>query len=133
MLFADVCAQFVELAPSDVDSKIENPQRVICESLEVDHSTVWQVSEENPDLLVMTHVYRDPDLTPLPLRPNIKEYFPCNRVRTLGKGALVSHPRLRCENLIGIKTLGSLAVGRNVTRQSSTDKPPALTNRFHSS
>jgi signal transduction histidine kinase len=65
MLLADSCAQFVNLAPSDVDSKIENAQRVICESLRVDHSSVWQVSEENPDLLVKAH-----DL-PSPLSPDI--------------------------------------------------------------
>jgi hypothetical protein len=39
---------------------------------------------------------------------------------------------LRCKNLIGMETIGSLAVGGKVTRQSSTDKPPALTNRVHS-
>jgi hypothetical protein len=52
MLLADVCAQFVNLAPGDVDSKIENALHVICESLRMDHSSMWQVSEENPDLLL---------------------------------------------------------------------------------
>jgi PAS domain S-box-containing protein len=85
MLLADVCTQFVNVAPSDVDSKIETAQRVICESLSVDHSSVWQVSEENLDLLVMTHVYRDPNLKPLPLRPNVKEYFPWSSNRILNK------------------------------------------------
>ena len=75
MLLADVCAQFVNVAPSDVDSKIENAQRVICEALGLDHCSVWQVSEQNPDLLVMTHLYRDPNLKPLPSRPSAKEYF----------------------------------------------------------
>jgi PAS domain S-box-containing protein len=85
MLLADVCAQFVNVAPSEVDSKIENAQRVICESLRVDHSSLWQVSEENPDLLVMTHVYRDPNLKPLPSRPSAKEYFPWSSNRILNK------------------------------------------------
>jgi formate hydrogenlyase transcriptional activator len=85
MLLADVCAQFVNVAPSDVDSKIQNAQRVICESLSVDHSSVWQVSEENPDLLVMTHVYRGPNLKPLPLRPSAKEYFPWGYNKILNK------------------------------------------------
>ena len=56
--------QFVNVAPRDVYSKIVNAQRVICEALRVDHSSVRHVSEENPDLLVMIHVYRDPDLKP---------------------------------------------------------------------
>ncbi len=91
MLLAEICAQFVNLARSDVDSKIENAQRVICESLKVDHSSVWQVSEENPDLLVTTHVYRDPNLKPLPLRPNVKEYFPWSSSKILNK-EIVSVP-----------------------------------------
>jgi PAS domain S-box-containing protein len=85
ILLADVCAQFVNVAPNDLDSKIENAQRVICESLRVDHSSVWQVSKENSDLLVMTHVYRGPNLTPLPLRPSVKEYFPWSSSRILNK------------------------------------------------
>jgi PAS domain S-box-containing protein len=85
MLLADVCAQFVNVAASDLDSKIEDAQRVICESLRVDHSSVWQVSEENSDLLVMTHVYRDPNLKPLPLHPNVKEYFPWSSSKILDK------------------------------------------------
>jgi hypothetical protein len=42
---------------------------------------------------------------------------------------------LRCEHLIGVETLVNLPIGKlggNVTRQSSTDKPPALTNRLDS-
>ena len=85
VLLADVCAQFVNVALSDVDPTIENAQRVICESLGVDHSSVWQVSNEKPDLPVMTHVYRDPNLTHLPLRPNVKEYFPWSSNRILNK------------------------------------------------
>jgi transcriptional regulator with GAF, ATPase, and Fis domain len=85
MLLADVCAQFVNVALSDVDPTIENAQRVICESLGVDHSSVWQVSKENPDLPVITHVYRDPTLKPLPLHPNVKEYFPWSSSKILNK------------------------------------------------
>ena len=40
MLLADVCAEFVNVAPTDLDSKIKNAQQVICEVLGVDHSSV---------------------------------------------------------------------------------------------
>jgi formate hydrogenlyase transcriptional activator len=85
MLLADVCAQFVNVAPSAVDSSIENAQRVICESLRVDHSSLWQVSAENPELFVMTHVYRDANLKPLPLQPSAKKYFPWGYKKILNK------------------------------------------------
>jgi len=76
MLLADICAQFINVAPTELDSKIESAQRLICKSLGVNHSSVWQVSEDNPDLLVMTHAYRDPKLKPLPTRPILNNYFP---------------------------------------------------------
>ena len=85
MLLADVCAQFVNVPPDDLDSKIENAQRLICESLRVDHSSVWQVSENDPDQFVMTHSYRDPKLKPLPSRPVLKEYFPWVQSKILKK------------------------------------------------
>jgi len=85
MLLADICAQFVNVAPGDVDSKIEDAQRRICECLMVTHSSVWQVSEDDPDLLIMTHAYRDPKLKPLPLRPILKEYFPWSQSKILNK------------------------------------------------
>lgn len=85
MLLADVCAQFVNVAPAELDSKIENAQRVICEALGVDHSSVWQVSEGNPDAFLMTHAYRDPNLRPLPSQPFLKTYFPWSLRKILAK------------------------------------------------
>jgi hypothetical protein len=37
--------------------------------LRINHASVWQVSEHDPDQLVMTHAYRDPNLKPLPKHP----------------------------------------------------------------
>ena len=51
------------------------------------------------------------------------------------KGTLVSPFWLRCEHPIGVETLVNLPIGKfggNVTHQSCTEKPPALTNRLHS-
>ena len=85
MLLADVCAQFVNVAPNDLGSKIENAQRLICESLKVNHSSVWQVLEDDPELLGMTHAYRDPKLKPLPSRPVLREFFPWSQNQILNK------------------------------------------------
>ena len=85
MLLADVCAQFVNVAPNDLDSKIENAQRLICESLNVNHSSVWQVLEDDPELLGMTHAYRNPKLRPLPSRPVLREFFPWSQSQILNK------------------------------------------------
>jgi PAS domain S-box-containing protein len=93
MLLAGVCADFVNVAPVDLDSKIENAQRVICQSLGVDHSSVWQVSEGNLDAFVMTHTYRDPNLKPLPSRPALKSYFPWSLSKILEK-QIISIPNI---------------------------------------
>jgi len=85
MLLADVCAEFVNVASADLDSKIENAQRVICEALGVDHSSVWQVSEGDPNAFLMTHAYRDPNLKPLPSHPVLKIYFPWSQRKILAK------------------------------------------------
>ena len=84
-VLADVCAAFVNVVPAELDFKIENAQRLICESLAIDHSSLWQVSECDCDVLVMTHAYRESNLKPLPSRPNGKEYFPWALCRILKK------------------------------------------------
>lgn len=58
------------------------------------------------------------------------EFHASNRVRTL-EGKLIFCLRWRSENFIAVETLGKRAIGKlggNVTRKSSTDKPPALRN-----
>ena len=84
-LLADLCAEFVNVSPSDLDSKIEDAQRLICESLRLNHSSVWQMSDDDSERLVMTHAYRDPTLKPLPTRPVLKQYFPWSVSRVLNK------------------------------------------------
>jgi len=88
MLLADICAQFVNVAPPELDPKIERAQRRICEALGVNHSPVWQLSENNPELLVMTHAYRDPQLRPLPMHPILNDYFPWASDKLLKKEVL---------------------------------------------
>src|SRR4051812_40728491 len=76
MLLADVCAQFINIAPTEVDSQIENAQSVVCESLRVDQSALWQASEDNPDQFKVTHTYRHPKLRALGIFPSTQDYFP---------------------------------------------------------
>ena len=91
MLLADVCADFVNVGSDALDAEIENAQRLICESLRLGHSSVWQLSEENPELLFMSHAYRDPKLKPLPTRPILRDYFPWVRNKVLN-GEIISVP-----------------------------------------
>lgn len=75
-LIADLSSRFVNVPADRVDREIEDAQRAICECLGIDHSSVWQASESDPDELVLTHLYRDPELPPPPDRMVGTEFFP---------------------------------------------------------
>jgi len=75
-LLTEISARFVNLPASQVDSEIEDAQRAICKCLALDHSSLWQVSREDPDHLYLTHLYRAPELSPPPERMSGSEFFP---------------------------------------------------------
>src|SRR5271167_90974 len=75
-LLAEISARFVNLAASEVDTEIEDAQRVICECLRLDHSALWQISGEDPDCLYLTHLYRAPELPLPPEHMSGSEFFP---------------------------------------------------------
>ena len=58
-LVADSSARFVNVSADRVDSEIEDAQRRICECLEIEHSSLWQVTAEKPGALTLTHLYGD--------------------------------------------------------------------------
>ena len=76
MLLADLSASFVGLPADQIDGKIENAQQRICECLRIEHSSLWQHSETEPGTLLLTHLYRDPDLPPTPEKMDGDTYFP---------------------------------------------------------
>ena len=75
-LIADLSARFVNVPATELDREIEDAQRSICESLRIDHSALWQANMEDPKVLLLTHLYRNPELPPAPDRMNGAEFFP---------------------------------------------------------
>jgi formate hydrogenlyase transcriptional activator len=67
---------FIELPASQVDSQIEKVQQQICEYLHLDVCSLWQLSADQPESLVLTHIYHPPDFPPLPERMFAREHFP---------------------------------------------------------
>jgi PAS domain S-box-containing protein len=106
MLLAEICAEFVDVDSDALDARIENALRLICECLGVNHSSVWQVSECDPGLLVMTHAYRDPNLKPLPARPLLRDYFPWIQSKVLNR-EVVSVPNTKKVPLEAAKDMDS--------------------------
>ncbi len=90
-LIADLSLRFVSVAADRVDREIKDAQRAICECLGLEHSSLWQASIHNPDELVLTHLYRDPELPKPPERMRATEFFPWTQAKLMA-GEIVSVP-----------------------------------------
>jgi len=75
-LLAEVSARFVNVPASAIDLEIESVLRAICEFKQIEHASVWQVASENLDVILLTHLYRDPALRARPARMTVSESFP---------------------------------------------------------
>src|SRR5262245_28930195 len=60
-LMAELSARFINLPADKLDKEIEEAQKVICESVELDRSALFQRGEEGPEKLLLTHLYQHPD------------------------------------------------------------------------
>jgi len=75
-LLTEISAHLVHLPADRIDRNIEDAQRRICELLDLDRSTLWQVSEGKPGTLLLTHLYQPPGSRPTPERMNSGDFFP---------------------------------------------------------
>jgi formate hydrogenlyase transcriptional activator len=75
-LLTEISAHLVNLPTDRIDSNIEDAQRRICELLDLDRSTLWQVSEGKPGTLLLTHLYQPPGSLPTPERMKSGDFFP---------------------------------------------------------
>ena len=75
-LLTEISARFVYLPSEQVDSEIQNAQRLVCECLHLDLSSLWQWTTETPGILSLTHVYRPLGGPSLPEPMYAQEYFP---------------------------------------------------------
>jgi len=83
-LLAEISADFVNLPADRIDREIEDAQRRICELLDLDRSTLWQVCEEEPGTLLLTHFHQPPGSLPTPAeRMNAGDFFPWTAQKVL--------------------------------------------------
>ena len=75
-LLAEMSAHFINLPADQIDSEIEDAQRRICEFLDLDRSTLWQVCEGAPGTLLLTHLRHPPGSLSPPERMNAADFFP---------------------------------------------------------
>jgi two-component system sensor kinase FixL len=75
-LLADLSARFVNLPVEQVEGEIQDAQRRICASLDLDRSTLWQLSRESSGAYFLTHLYQPPGAPPVPERLDANISFP---------------------------------------------------------
>jgi len=73
---ANLSARFIGLPADQLDAAIEHAQRDICESLNIDVCTLWQLSTARPGSLFLSHYCVPPDFPPVPEVMDGKESFP---------------------------------------------------------
>jgi PAS domain S-box-containing protein len=149
-MITDISARFISISGDQMDTEIELAQQQVCECLDIDVSTLWQLPADQPGSLMLTHKYVPPDFPPSPEIMNAKEYVPWVLEKILqGESIILSRvtdaPAEAAQDLdvwqrYGIKSLLTLplstgggtvfgALSFSVTRDEK-DWPAELVNRL---
>lgn len=72
----NLSAGFIGLPADQVDCRIEDAQRLLCEFLEIDVSVLWQMPLDQPTTLLLTHIYAPADFPPVSEITDAEKSFP---------------------------------------------------------
>ena len=61
-LVCDISSRFINLPVNQLDIGVERAQRLLCEGLELDRSSLWQKTAEKTGVLLLTHVHQQPEV-----------------------------------------------------------------------
>jgi PAS domain S-box-containing protein len=92
-LIADLSSEFVNLPTAELDREIEDAQRRICDSLDLDRSSLWRVAERTSAGPILTHLYRRQSGAAIPDRPFARDLFPWTTRRVMS-GDILAITRL---------------------------------------
>ena len=80
----NISARFINLPADRIDSEVEDAQRRICEHLDLDRSTLWQIDAEEPGTLLLTHFHQNPGILQPAKRMIAMNFFPWSIRKVLG-------------------------------------------------
>jgi two-component system sensor kinase FixL len=83
-LLAEISTFFINLPAIQIDKEIDAVQRRICELLDLDRSTLWLSSGDDPEMLWLTHVHQPPEIPSPPGRMSAKDFWPWTVQKILG-------------------------------------------------
>jgi formate hydrogenlyase transcriptional activator len=90
-LLANMSAHFVNLPADRIDGEISDAQRRICELLDLDRSSLFQIAEPEPGTMLLTHLHQPPSIPSPPERMNARDFFPWTAQKVLdGKTLTIS-------------------------------------------
>jgi formate hydrogenlyase transcriptional activator len=75
-MLSELSSRFVILEPDTVDGEIEDALNRICDALDLDLATLWQLAPDEPGVLRMTHTYRRLEGPPFPENFDARQYSP---------------------------------------------------------
>jgi PAS domain S-box-containing protein len=93
MLLVDISTRFISLPADRLDSEILRAQREVCECLDLDISSLWQMPPDNPSTVLSTHIYVPPDYNVPVLEMDAQDFFPWSMTR-LARGETVVLSRM---------------------------------------
>ncbi len=90
-LMREISSRFINLPADQIDGDIMAAQRRICELLNIDRSSLLQVSEREAGKLLLTHIHQPPE-NPLPLgQMDARDFFPWTAQKALeGETVVIS-------------------------------------------
>jgi formate hydrogenlyase transcriptional activator len=83
-LLAEISTLFINLPADQIDTEIVAAQSRICELLDLDRSSLWITSENDPGTLLLTHYHQPPETPSPPERMSAKDFFPWTVQKVLG-------------------------------------------------
>lgn len=75
-LLTDLSARFIHLPVDQVDDAIKDALRRICDCLDIDAATLWQLDADRPETLFLSHSHLPPGAPTLPRAANANETWP---------------------------------------------------------
>jgi PAS domain S-box-containing protein len=83
-LLAEISTFFINLPANRIDNEIDAVQSRICELLDLDRSTLWLTGENDPGMLLLTHIHQSPENPSPPERMSANDYLPWTAQKVLG-------------------------------------------------
>ena len=83
MMLSEISAGFINITAEQVDGTIKDAQRRVCECLEIDRSTLWQIPNGDPGTFLLTHFHQPGEGPAVPGEMRAADFFPWSAEKIL--------------------------------------------------